>query len=78
MNADRLIRFDGIVSEVLADGKYRVRFSNGHEIVAHTDENDCAAGEALNTGTSITVEISPYDLNSGRLIFRHAAEAPCA
>jgi len=66
---ERLIRFDGKVAEALPDGRYRVRFPNAHEVTADADPG--APRETLTVGEPITVEISPYDMNVGRLIFRH-------
>ena len=69
MTQERLIRFDGKVIEALPDGRYRVRFPNNHEVTA--DANPNIDREALMKGESITVEISPDDMSTGRLIFRH-------
>ncbi len=72
MEQDRLIRFDGIVIAALPEGRYRVRFPNGHEIVA-----DCAIpdSEPPDVGDGITVEISPDDTSVGRLFFRRTTPA---
>ncbi len=70
MQQDRLIRFDGVVTTILPEGRYRVRFANGHEITA-----DCAIPESdpPDVGDTITVEISPDDTSVGRLFFRRTA-----
>lgn len=70
MNQDRLIRFDGVVTAILPEGRYRVRFTNGHEITADRSIPDSDPPEV---GDPITVEISPDDTSSGRLFFRRSA-----
>ena len=66
---ERLIRFDGKVVAQLPDGRYRVRFSNDHEITS--DAARPAEAARLEIGDGITVEISPVDMTVGRLIFTH-------
>lgn len=79
------IEFDGTILERLAADRYRVRLDNGHEVVAYTQDDaqdgavDGAVDGAQNNaqgiphpsqGDRMTVEISPNDVNSYRLIFR--------
>ncbi len=71
---ERLIRFDGKVVALLPDGRYRVRFSNDHEITS--DAARPAEAARLAIGERITVEISPIDMTSGRLIFTQAKDKP--
>ena len=78
MAKEDLIEFDGIVTEVLPDGNYRVKLDNDHVILAY------AAGKMKKhrirtlEGDRVTVEMSPYDLEKGRLIFRHKDERPAS
>jgi len=70
---EELLQFEGLVLEILPDARYRVQLDNGHELVAYT------AGRMKNriktlAGDRVTVEVSPYDLEKGRLIFRHKDE----
>ena len=74
MKVERLIRFDGKVVAVLPDGRYRVRFSNDHEITS--DAARPAEAARLEIGEGITVEISPVDMTTGRLVFMHAEDKP--
>jgi translation initiation factor IF-1 len=69
---ERLIRFDGKVVAVLPDGRYRVRFTNDHEITSAAARPAEAARLAI--GEVITVEISPVDMTTGRLVFMHAED----
>lgn len=60
----------GKVTEALANAMFRVELDNGHTIIAH------AAGKLRKNfirilpGDSVTVEVSPYDLNKGRITYR--------
>jgi translation initiation factor IF-1 len=69
-----LIELEGVVTELLPDTRFRVTLDNGHEIIAY------AAGKMRKNriktlaGDRVTVEMSPYDLEKGRVIFRHKDE----
>ncbi|ALK10960.1 translation initiation factor IF-1 [Blastochloris viridis] len=75
MSKEELLEFDGVVTEVLPDGNFRVRLDNDHEILAY------AAGKMRKhrirtiAGDRVVVEMSPYDLERGRINFRHKAES---
>ncbi len=74
MAKEELLSFEGVVTEVLPDGNYRVRLDNGHTILAY------AAGRMRKhrirtlVGDRVVVEMSPYDLTKGRINFRHKTE----
>src|SRR5271166_6147867 len=74
MAKEELIELEGLVTEILPDTRFRVQLDNGHEIIAY------AAGRMKKNriktlaGDRVTVEMSPYDLEKGRLIFRHKDE----
>lgn len=76
MAKEDLIEFEGVVTEVLPDGNYRVKLDNEHVILAY------AAGKMKKhrirtlEGDRVTVEMSPYDLGRGRISFRHKGDAP--
>ncbi len=63
--------FEGLVTEVLPDARFRVKLSNGHEVIAYTSGRMKKNRIRTMTGDKVQVEISPYDLNKGRLVFRH-------
>jgi len=65
-----LIEFNGTVTAHLAAEKFRVRFDNGHEIVAYTQDNHPADAAPLNLGMRVTVEIANDDFGSNGLVFR--------
>ena len=73
---EELITFEGDVVEILPDARYRVRLESGHEIVAYTAGKMKKNRIKTLAGDRVTVEMSPYDLEKGRLIFRHKDERP--
>lgn len=64
------IRIDGIVIKVLPATMYRVKLSNGSEILAHVSGKMRKNFIKISTGDKVTMEISPYDLTKGRIVFR--------
>ncbi len=71
MAKEELLEFEGVVLEVLPEARYRVRLSNDHEIIAYTAGRMKKNRIRTLAGDRVTVEVSPYDLNKGRLVFRH-------
>ncbi|TBW34750.1 translation initiation factor IF-1 [Siculibacillus lacustris] len=76
MAKEELIQFDGLVLEILPDARFRVRLENGHEIVAYTAGKMKKNRIKTLAGDRVTVEMSPYDLEKGRLVFRHREVRP--
>ena len=64
----------GLVTEILPDARYRVELDNGHALVAYTAGRMKKNRIKTLAGDRVTVEVSPYDLEKGRLIFRHKDE----
>jgi translation initiation factor IF-1 len=71
---EELLQFEGLVTEILPDARYRVRLDNGHQLVAYTAGRMKKNRIKTLVGDRVTVEVSPYDLEKGRLIFRHKDE----
>ena len=78
MAKEELLEFEGVITEVLPEARYRVRLSNDHEIIAYTAGRMKKNRIRTLAGDRVTVEVSPYDLNKGRLIFRHMDDRPQA
>src|SRR6201987_193862 len=76
MAKEELIQFEGLVTEILPDARYRVQLDAGHEIVAYTAGKMKKNRIKTLAGDRVTIEMSPYDLEKGRLIFRHKGERP--
>jgi translation initiation factor IF-1 len=74
MAKEELIELEGRVVEILPDARYRVQLDNGHAIVAYTAGRMKKNRIKTLAGDRVTVEMSPYDLEKGRLIFRHKDE----
>jgi translation initiation factor IF-1 len=74
MAKEELMQFEGLVLEILPDARYRVRLDSGHEIIAYTAGKMKKNRIKTLAGDRVTVEMSPYDLEKGRLVFRHKDE----
>ena len=78
MAKKELIEFEGLVTEILPDARYRVQLDTGHTIVAYTAGKMKKNRIKTLAGDRVTVEMSPYDLEKGRLVFRHKDERASA
>ena len=65
------IKFDGVVVEALSNAMFRVELENGHEIIAHISGKMRMHYIKILPGDKIRVEMSPYDLSKGRIVFRY-------
>lgn len=61
----------GRVDEVLPDARFRVVLENGHQLIAYSGGKMRKHRIRVLAGDKVTVEMSPYDLNKGRVTFRH-------
>lgn len=75
MAKEELLEFEGAVTDVLPDGRFRVQLDNGHEIVAYTAGRMKRNRIKTIAGDRVTVEMTPYDLEKGRVVFRHKTES---
>ncbi len=71
VSKEELLEFDGLVTEILPDARYRVQLDNGHQLVAYTAGRMKRNRIKTLAGDRVTVEVSAYDLEKGRMIFRH-------
>ena len=71
MAKEELIEMNGRVAEILPDSRYRVILDNGHELVAYTGGKMRKNHIRIIAGDFVTLELSPYDLSKGRIMFRH-------
>ena len=74
MAKEEMLEFDGTVTEVLPDGNYRVTLDNEHLVLAYMSGKMRKFRIHTGVGDRVVVEISPYDLNRGRINFRHKGE----
>ena len=64
------IQFQGIVTETLPNTNFRVTLDNGHAVMAHISGKMRKHYIRILTGDRVTVELTPYDLSKGRIIYR--------
>lgn len=64
------IRVEGIVKEPLPNAMFNVELENGHKILAHISGKMRMHYIKILPGDKVTVELSPYDLSRGRIIYR--------
>lgn len=74
MAKEELLEFEGSVVDVLPDGRFRVQLDNGHEVIAYTSGRMKKNRIRTLTGDRVTIEMTPYDLNKGRVTYRHKDE----
>lgn len=71
MSKDKdLMEFEGEIIEVLPNQTFKVKFENGHIVTAYTGGKMKKFKIRLVQGDIVTVEMSPYDLDRGRIIYR--------
>ena len=70
MVKEEAIQMKGVVKETLPNTIFRVELENGHTIIAHISGKMRKHYIRILTGDSVTVEMTPYDLTKGRIIFR--------
>lgn len=71
MGKEEPIEVVGSVSQVLPGTMFRVELPNGHEVLAHICGKMRKNFIRISVGDRVSVEMSPYDLNKARIIFRH-------
>ena len=69
MAKDDVIVFSGIVEDKLPNTMFRVKLENGHEILATVCGKMRKARIWVNVGERVRVEMTPYDLDKGRITF---------
>jgi translation initiation factor IF-1 len=65
------IRLQAEVLEALPNAMFRAKLENGHQILAHVSGKMRMHFIRILPGDTVTVEMSPYDLNRGRIILRN-------
>jgi len=70
MPKEEAIQVEGKVLETLPNAMFRVELENGHKVLAHISGKMRMHFIKILPGDKVTVELSPYDLSRGRIIFR--------
>ena len=70
MGKEDLVEFSGTVIDLLPNAMFRVKLDNDHEILAHTSGKMRKNRIRVLAGDRVNVEMTPYDVTKGRIIFR--------
>lgn len=71
MSKEDNIQMNGVVIDTLPNTMFRVELENGHLVTAHISGKMRKNYIRILTGDKVTVELTPYDLSKGRIIFRN-------
>ena len=61
---------EGIVTQCLSNGMFRIKLENGFLVIAHLSGKIRRNYVRILLGDNVTVELSPYDLTKGRIVYR--------
>ncbi|NIJ36252.1 translation initiation factor IF-1 [Sphingopyxis panaciterrae] len=70
MAKEELLTFDGMIDEILPDGRFRVELENGHRLIAYTAGRMRRFRIRSVVDDAVRVEMTPYDLTKGRIVYR--------
>lgn len=76
MAKEELIEMRGKVDEILPDSRFRVTLENGHGLTAYLGGKMKQHSIRVIAGDEVSLEMSPYDLTKGRIVFRHMPGRP--
>ena len=65
-----VLELEGEILEALPNAMFRVKLENGHEVLGHISGKMRTNYIKILPGDMVTVEVSPYDLSRGRIIYR--------
>ena len=71
MSKEGAIELEGKVIEPLPNAMFKVELENGHQVLAHISGNMRMHYIKILPGDKVTVELSPYDLDRGRITYRY-------
>ncbi len=71
MAKEEPLEVEGTVTESLPNATFRVELENGHKILAHISGKMRMHFIRILPGDKVTIEMSPYDLTKGRIIYRN-------
>lgn len=71
MAKQEAIELDGVVTEVLPDQNFRVRLANDHMVLAYAAGKMSKFRIRVLVGDRVTMQLSPYDMSRGRIVYRH-------
>ena len=71
MSKQSVIEQDGVIVEALGNANFRVELQNGHVLTAHISGKMRMHYIRILPGDKVKVEMTPYDLTKGRIVFRY-------
>ena len=71
MTKEKAIEIDGTVLEPLPNAMFKVELDNGHKVLAHVSGKMRMRYIKILSGDKVKMELSPYDLSRGRIIYRY-------
>jgi translation initiation factor IF-1 len=71
MPKEEAIKVDGTIIETLPNASFKVELENGHQVLAHISGKMRMHFIKILPGDKVMVELSPYDLNRGRITYRY-------
>ena len=71
MSKEEILEFKGKVTDILPNAMFKVELENGHEVLAHTAGRMRKNRIRVLAGDDVLVQVTPYDLTKGRIIFRY-------
>ena len=76
MSKDDVIEVEGVVVEALRNAEFRVRLTNNHEVIAYVSGKLRIHSIRILPGDAVKLEMSPYDLTKGRIVWRTKGNTP--
>ena len=70
MGKDESIEVEGVVIETLPNAQFRIELKNGHRVLGHISGKMRKNFIKILPGDLVTIELSPYDLSRGRIVYR--------
>jgi len=70
MPKEEAIRVEAVVKDALPNAMFRVELENGHQVLAHVSGKMRMHFIRILPGDKVTIEMSPYDLTKGRIVYR--------
>ena len=71
MAKEEPIKVDGTIVETLPNATFKVELENGHKVLAHISGKMRMHFIKILPGDKVTMELSPYDLSRGRIVYRY-------
>ena len=74
MSKEDNLQFTGTVIDLLPESRCMVELDNGHKVLCYTAGKLKKFKIRMLVGDKVTIEMTPYDLSKGRIVYRHKAE----